>query len=94
MQYFRSAKGEKYESQGQAPSNARRVAPGANNKMATSSERAKQLTTVFRTFSARLDLFSVIQGRRASLCSALALAVIFRAFGAVDIGFDSKAKLE
>src|ERR1043165_1407474 len=74
-----SAEGAEYESQGQAPNNVRRVAPGNPEQSPLSSERAEESTLIFRTFSARCTIIFRNQGRRAS---RLPLAFICRAFGA------------
>jgi len=60
-----SAKGAQYESQGQARSEAERVAPGALKVREISSS----IIPLFQSFTATC---AVNQGRRASRCSALA----------------------
>ena len=67
----RSAKGAKYESQGQALSAARRVAPG----LGPGKRRALKVRNMVGSYSALSELdgyLRVAQGRRASLRSALA----------------------
>src|ERR1700752_900496 len=66
-----SAKGAKYESQGQGPSAARHVAPGSKQKSEVSTESATYRRSYF-ALSELHGIVIVIQGRRASRCSALA----------------------
>jgi hypothetical protein len=71
-----SAEGAKYDSQGQARSEAKRVAPGKHTKIAAPRpERPK-----YSALSGLGALFIFYQGRRAS---RLPLAFISRAVGAV-----------
>jgi len=52
-----SAEGAQYDSQGQVRSEAKHVAPGVTTHSRLSTESAKYLTPVFRTFSARFKFF-------------------------------------
>jgi hypothetical protein len=65
-----SAKGAKYERQGQARSEAERVAPG-ERKRSDPALKARH-TRDISAFQALFDRAYRNQGRRASLCSALA----------------------
>src|ERR1041384_3070213 len=62
-----SAKGAQYESQGQAPNNVRRVAPG---KSALIREALKERNnwSVFRTFSALFKIILVTRGDALRAC--------------------------
>ncbi len=67
----RSAKGAKYDSQGQALSNAKRVAPGQRYQL----KRALKVRNIGSSYSALSELhahYAFTQGRRTSRCSALA----------------------
>jgi hypothetical protein len=79
------AKGAKYESRGQALSAAKRVAPWIRSEKLESTESAKYeyYATSYSALSELEKLVAISQGRHASLRSALALAFIFRAFGAL-----------
>jgi len=69
--FLRSANGAEYDSQGQALSRAKRVAPGEKGIMKRALKVRNIDVNLFRSFRARsLDFLS--QGRCASLCSALA----------------------
>ena len=74
-----SAEGAKYDSQGQARRKAERVAPGAYS--ITTALKGRNPDAYFGPSGLVLG-FHINQGRRAPLCVALALAVIFRAFDA------------
>ena len=66
-----SAEGAKYESQGQALSGAKRVAPGSQDEL----KRALKVRNIFVSYAALSELHSrdaFNQGRRASLRSVLA----------------------
>jgi hypothetical protein len=76
-----SAKGAKYESQGQARSEAERVAPGERER-SDPALKARN-TRDISAFQALFDRAYRNQGRRASLCPALAPGFIFCAFGAL-----------
>jgi hypothetical protein len=65
-----SAKGAKYESQGQARSEAERVAPG-ERKRSDPALKARNTGNI-SAFQALFDRAYRNQGRRASLCSVLA----------------------
>src|SRR5215218_6175654 len=80
---LRSAKGAEYDSQGQAPSTARRVAPGKQEPIEGSTESAKYDRDYF-ALSELHNRSPFTQGRRAL---RLPLAIIFRAFGAVQTEF-------
>jgi hypothetical protein len=67
------AKGAEYESQGQALSRAKRVAPGDGRiSFPALKERNNSRNVIQIALSALLVFTEPIQGRRASLCSALA----------------------
>jgi hypothetical protein len=70
-----SAKGAKYESQGQARSEVERVAPG-ERKQSDPALKARN-TRDISAFQALFDRAYRNQGRRASLCSALAPGFLF-----------------
>jgi hypothetical protein len=61
-----------YDSQGQALSAAKRVAPGCEKKETLRPERPKYAPPLLRPFRAGAPFLFGIQGRRASLRSALA----------------------
>ena len=65
-------KARTYDSQGQALSGAKRVAPGQHKKIKESTESAKYHRTLFRSFRASRSLCFLPQGRRTSLRSVLA----------------------
>ena len=57
-----SAEGAQYDSQGQAPNNVRRVAPGNKEEFELSTESAKYQHRLFRSFSASLSLLCRTRG--------------------------------
>jgi len=67
----RSAKGAEYESQGQARSEAERVAPGYRNRLKRALKVRNSIAYLFRSFRAS-GSFTFYQGRRAPLRFALA----------------------
>jgi len=69
-------------SQGQAWSAAERVAPGDGELRKREHWKCEIPTSIIPLFQSFTAIAGVYQGRRASRCSALALAFIFRAFGA------------
>jgi hypothetical protein len=76
----RSAEGAEYESQGQVPSKARHVAPGAICTI-RSGLKGRNITGITR-FQRWTRLFSLPRGDALRFASRLPLAFIFRAFGA------------
>ena len=77
-----SANGAKYDSQGQAPSEARRVAPGYQIRLQESTESAKYDRWLFRSFRASRVMTLYTRGDALSSAQRLPLAIIFRAVGA------------
>ena len=76
-----SAKGAEYDSQGQAPNNVRRVAPGYEEylKGALKVRNSDLIIPLFQSFMVKLRL---TRGDVPHVVRHLPLAVIFRAFGA------------
>jgi len=77
-----SAKGAKYDSPGQAPSNPRRVAPGQKRVKFKSTESAKYQGYLLRSLRASGRLCFLSRGDAPRVARCLPLAIIFRAFGA------------
>jgi len=67
-----SAKGAKYDSQGQAMSAAKRVAPGYQELNWSEHWKCEISSRLLRSFRASPFVYARTQGRRASLRSALA----------------------
>jgi len=83
-----SAEGAQYDSQGQALSAAKRVAPGPSTNRRESPERGGIRRPVYFGLSGLASLFVVVTRGDALRCAQrLPLAIIFRAFGASQIGF-------
>jgi hypothetical protein len=80
-----SAKGAQYDSQGQARSEAERVAPGKIIKLATSPERAKYSAVYFGLSGLARFFRGITMGDVLRFAPHLPLAVIFRTFGAVCV---------
>ncbi len=83
--FTHSAKGAKYDSQGQALSEARRGAPGNPKRIEESTESAKYHRELFRSFRALEELHFYPRGDAPRSARRLPLAIIFRAFGASDL---------
>src|SRR6202008_1575016 len=81
-----SAKGAEYESQGQARSEAERVAPGNESKFGPAL-KGRNTVALFRPFRPLPALLVPTRGDALRFASRLPLAFIFRAFGAVAAGF-------
>jgi hypothetical protein len=80
-----SAEGAEYESQGQARSEAERVAPGRKESM----KRALKVRNIIVSYCAlselQVPLFLLPRGDASRFARRLPLAVIFRAFGATRV---------
>ena len=77
-----SAKGAEYKSQGQAPNNVRRLAPGSEHNDNEALKERNNSCGYFALSVLCSNCFPRYQGRRVPLRFTLALAIIFRAFGA------------